>query len=341
MDEKKLKKEMKDLFVRFDLDNDVKYDGIQWGMGQNPFFAFTDLGTGSSFLMPYIDCTRKNYRKIVKDIKEKINNIRKKFGLKNILSKLERRNEFVLAAMLREAYGIESRTGARTMSFKKPVLAKLVTDRGIVTALLGKDPSPLFKTKYITIDPKKLRTLWYENEGGKKWDSPPDIFKEPPDGFIYQHSTFPNVIRHNVLRIVQRSEVDKCNHPSQYIVKTGGWIDGVKGRECTKCRGTQVVEEKDYPGDKWPDKWDAEGSRDFMTMESSWQEDLVLAIANSGNFTLGEAILITSSACERCMNALANYYGLSWGYAEGSKEWGKSNTKCDFCSKSKKNNVRK
>jgi len=66
--------------------------------------------------------------------------------------------------------------------------------------------------------------------------------------------------------------------------------------------------------------------------ESTWSEDLALAIANSGDYRLGDAILISANSCERCMNALAYQYGLTWGYPEYSEEWKKCNTSCDFCS---------
>lgn len=68
---------------------------------------------------------------------------------------------------------------------------------------------------------------------------------------------------------------------------------------------------------------------------SSYPEDLALALANGSNgqrqFRLSHAIIIASQTCERCMNALAHQYGLTWGYPEGSESWIKSNTKCDMC----------
>lgn len=64
---------------------------------------------------------------------------------------------------------------------------------------------------------------------------------------------------------------------------------------------------------------------------SGWSEDLVLAMTNSGDYSLSESILIAAQSCERCMNALAYKYGLDWGYPEGSEEWEKCGTSCDFC----------
>lgn len=72
-------------------------------------------------------------------------------------------------------------------------------------------------------------------------------------------------------------------------------------------------------------------SEEIAEGHSSWPEDLVMAMANSGDYTLSESILIAAQSCERCMNALAHKYGLDWGYPEGSEEWQKCGTSCQFC----------
>jgi len=187
-------------------------------------------------------------------------------------------------------------------------------------------------------------TLWYENDAG-------DIFIpdfngggmiDPPDGFIYQHSQFPLSLEHNVLRDVVPSEVKECNHERKYIKRTFGWIDGVEGRECMKCHGTQMRK----VGERWPTKWSAYGSRGFMSGSCTYSGDLALAMSSPKfkwwvkaflrgfilpKYELGEAILIAANACERCMNTLAYQYGLDWGYKEWSADWVKTNTKCKFC----------
>ena len=68
-----------------------------------------------------------------------------------------------------------------------------------------------------------------------------------------------------------------------------------------------------------------------MAFNSGWSADLALAIFNSGDYTLSEAILISANACERCMNALAHKYGLDWGYEEYGEEWNKAGTSCKYC----------
>lgn len=61
---------------------------------------------------------------------------------------------------------------------------------------------------------------------------------------------------------------------------------------------------------------------------------VILAMANSGDYTLREAIAVYAEACERCENVLAyNYLNGEDGYAEGSEEWLKCNTECRFCRK--------
>jgi len=67
---------------------------------------------------------------------------------------------------------------------------------------------------------------------------------------------------------------------------------------------------------------------------STWSggQDVILAMANSGDYTLREAVFIWTNACERCMNVLAHkYLNGKDGYEEGSPEWKHCNTVCDFC----------
>jgi len=210
---------------------------------------------------------------------------------------------------------------ARTATALERVRKKLASDRvrNITAALLE------------TI-PREHKTLWYENEAGEKWY--PDLKGGPlanaPDGFKYQHSRFPTMLRENMLKIVQADEVEACEHPEDSVQPTGGWVDGVEGRECKACGGTQMRN----TGQPWPDKWEAYGSRSMGAMESGWSEDLALALVKEG-FSLPNAIIVSATSCERCMNTLAHECGLEWGYKEGSEEWQKCGTECSFCKEGK------
>lgn len=59
---------------------------------------------------------------------------------------------------------------------------------------------------------------------------------------------------------------------------------------------------------------------------------VIVAMVNSGDYNLGEALYVYSNACERCANVLWHkYVGGDEGYEEFSEEWKKCNTECDFC----------
>lgn len=177
--------------------------------------------------------------------------------------------------------------------------------------------------------PDEMETLWYENEAGDKWT--PDYDKSdgitPPEGYIYQHSRFPCQVTDTILRMIVPKEVENCPHPAENVVKTHGWVDGMEGRECKMCGGTQLKK----VGESWPEKWDANGSRQLVSGTNGFSEDLALALVHKMNWSLSKAILVAAFACERCMNALAHECGLSWGYPEDSDDYRNTNTTCNFC----------
>lgn len=64
---------------------------------------------------------------------------------------------------------------------------------------------------------------------------------------------------------------------------------------------------------------------------------LAVAMVNSGDYDLYEALAVLRRACERCTNVLWHkYLPDEDGYEEYSEEWYKANTICDFC----KENIR-
>ena len=197
---------------------------------------------------------------------------------------------------------------------------------------------------------KEIPTLWYENEDGVRWI--PDFTRNeppvPPKDFVYQWSQFPAQVEETCLQSVLRSEVDECDHDPEFIKRTSGWIDGVRGRECQKCHGTQVVNDEDYPDNSWPDEWDACGSRPLMVGHTGYPTDLVMAMLRPSAVEIArqilrygipalpytsftQAVLTAKTACEACLNALCHRYGLKDGYRKGSKEWKMAGTSCDLC----------
>lgn len=59
---------------------------------------------------------------------------------------------------------------------------------------------------------------------------------------------------------------------------------------------------------------------------------LAVAMVNSGDYDLTEALAVLAQGCERCVNVLWNkYLPDEDGYPEFSEEWHMANTVCDFC----------
>jgi len=222
----------------------------------------------------------------------------------------------------------------------------------------------------ISLD-DNLYSIWYENEAGDRFvpdltgAMPPD----PPAGYVYQHAQLTGRVDHDVLKIVQRAEVDACPHPE--VRPDNGLIDGLKGRRCTHCGGYQCV-----PTDQeWPPIWDASGCISLGSMSSGFSGGLVLAMTRpteaevklalerrtrtvkveglapivtadfvfvAGDevticgpepklYSIYDAMLIAARACEGCMNVLLWRYGCNDGYPEGSDEHKRVGTSCLFC----------
>lgn len=180
----------------------------------------------------------------------------------------------------------------------------------------------------MNIDLENLKTSWYEDKDGNRIEGGTEFDEARPANAFYYSNISPCVTDHHY-RIANAEDVCHCKHPRKYIKPTYGWIDKYKGRECTLCGGTQVKRKGLFH--RWPKKWNSGSMKEIFTGESSWNEDLVLAMANSGDYTLKQAMIVCSLACERCINVLAHKYGLDYGYEEFSEDWKKAHTSCQFC----------
>ena len=223
----------------------------------------------------------------------------------------------------------------KKQNFKEPGVGTMVVDYNTknkpaeaeIVTVWAKESRAAVAAVMDRVNPDDLPLVWYENEAGDKFI--PDMYSgEPgrvPEGYDYQHSQFSD-LKHSILKIVTQEEVDACDHPDDYIRKDHGYDPSYGGQIiCDKCGGRREKPK----GQDWND-WRGEGSRDLMTMNSGWSDDLVLEMGKSG-IPLHKAIMIAANACERCMNSLAYEFGLDWGYEEGSKEWRECGTSCDFC----------
>jgi hypothetical protein len=143
------------------------------------------------------------------------------------------------------------------------------------------------------------RKFWFEDWEGNIVD------EYDPDAFVYRHC-FP---------LTLYEEYDEyCYHSKNPIIKF----------LCQKSG-------KFY---NWISKGKEKTFKPMFTAHTTYSSmsDVIIAMLNSGDYTLEQAVWICAKACERCSNALIyKYLDGKDGYAEYSDEWKKCNTVCDFC----------
>ena len=94
-----------------------------------------------------------------------------------------------------------------------------------------------------------------------------------------------------------------------------------------------------FPLEVREEVWIKESKREDGKPNITWSthigggnQDVILAMANSGDYTLAEAMALYASCCERCANVLTyKYLNGKDGYEEYSDEWKKCNTVCIYC----------
>ncbi len=152
----------------------------------------------------------------------------------------------------------------------------------------------------MNIDYKKLEMkCWFEDENGNI------VEKDDPRACFYRNC-FPLQL-HECLD-------EYCYHPKNPIVKF-------------LCRKSETLYKLFSRGKDKTFKSIFDCTTTYMS-----GSDCIVAMVNSGDFTLEQAIWVYAKSCERCMNALCyKYLDGKEGYPEYSEEWEKANTVCDFC----------
>ena len=158
----------------------------------------------------------------------------------------------------------------------------------------------------MKIDLTKMRFHWWEDEQGNilEIDSDEVPTEEEREKYPFYHSCFPCQIHHNI------SHYDY--HPSgiyKLLIKL-------------PLIGTHVK------------KKFGKTFKNLCTINTTYNSgsDCIVAMVNSGDYTLQQAIWIYANSCERCMNALCyKYLNGTDGYPEHSEEWDKCGTVCQFC----------
>lgn len=154
----------------------------------------------------------------------------------------------------------------------------------------------------MKIDLSKFKCFWSELEDGTKVDELPKDYS----GYVSYGSAFPCQFSEELMSYNY--------HPKKWYEKLLLKINP-----------------------KLQEKWNITKGRTFKyiaTFNSTYKSmsDVIVAMVNSGDYTLEQAIWLCAESCERCMNVLAyKYLNGKDGYAEYSDEWHKCNTVCDFC----------
>lgn len=186
----------------------------------------------------------------------------------------------------------------------------------------------------MKVDKTKLkRDIWYEDDDGNRIETM-DEYPIPATkvGAKTYHCCFPLEITEHVYTYISPEEKEKCKHKRKYLRKDTDVIKGYKGRTCMACGCTQNRKWYQIWGRRWEEGTSTLPLIDFHTSIGGGNEDVILAMANSGDYSLSEALVVWANACERCMNVLAyKYLDGKGGYPEHSEEWEKCNTVCDFC----------
>lgn len=184
----------------------------------------------------------------------------------------------------------------------------------------------------MNIDKNKLKLgIWYEDKDGNVYRNDNDVVGKPRPDIVSYHVCFPTEVKEEIRMYYDNKGT--CKHPLKYRKRTHGWVKGIKGCKCGKCGKTKTG--KVYIPFGFM-KWD-NGDETYSLMTGNthlgkYSQKCVVAMVNSGEYELDEALVVMASACERCMNVLAyKYLNGEDGYEKYSEQWKKANTKCDFC----------
>lgn len=100
-----------------------------------------------------------------------------------------------------------------------------------------------------------------------------------------------------------------------------------------RCFPLQVIEEVDTYNIN-PETGNRERANTCILTNSlcHLSGECAVAMVNSGDYTLEQALWIMANACERCSNALTyKYLNGKYGYPEDSDKYRNCNTECEFC----------
>lgn len=159
---------------------------------------------------------------------------------------------------------------------------------------------------------KLKRFHWFEDEEGNIYDG---ISHNLPDkDYFTYHVIDPCVYTERIDSYTCHPQYEHENNPFYQAMLNFKWFNNMMRKKYRKHKTFRPL-------------------ISFNTgFKGKFSQDCIVAMVNSGDYTLEEAIYVYCNACERCMNVLLyKYLDGKDGYVEFGEEWQKCNTVCDWC----------
>lgn len=154
---------------------------------------------------------------------------------------------------------------------------------------------------------------WFEDEEGNVYEPMKQMLPKDKNYFTY----------HTINTCAYSHTVDSYTHHPEFLHEGNSFYHAMLA---FKWFRNLMIKRMQKRGEAMTFK------RAFSSNVHYGSGDVIVAMVNSGDYTLGEAIYVYCNACERCMNVLTyKYLNGADGYAEYSDDWKKCNTVCKWC----------
>lgn len=154
---------------------------------------------------------------------------------------------------------------------------------------------------------------WFEDEEGNIYDGTSDTLPKDKDYFTY-HRIDPCAYIQEVDTYTCHPEYEHENNSFYQAMLHFKWFRNLMRKKYKEHRTFKPL------------------FTSHTGFGAKFSQECIVAMVNSGDYTLAEAIYVYANACERCMNVLLyKYLDGKDGYEEFGEEWQKCNTVCDWC----------
>lgn len=157
------------------------------------------------------------------------------------------------------------------------------------------------------------RGHWFEDLDGNKYDGLSNNLPKNKDCFIH----------YSIHPLVYREPISAYTYHPEHLHENNSFYQAML---CFKWFYRWMIKRMKKRGERMTFK-------EICAPQTTYNDQkIILAMCNSGDYTLEEAIYVYCTACERCLNALAyKYSDGEEGYPEYGADWTNCNTVCKFC----------